>query len=176
MIFIMKQLLFLSFATLFLFSCNKQVAYEAAFARSERIFNQFKHQSNNSYTFVLTTHSWTNFSSETTLHVKNGKVTGRNYVAKNARHVNGEWQFEIVKQYNETAANINSHTEGFKAITLDEIYDKAKNEILKVDRKANTIYFEAKNNGMISSVGYVPKECADDCFIGYTVSRIEPID
>jgi len=38
-----------------------------------------------------------------------------------------------------------------------------------------TTYFEAKNNGMISSCGYWPNNCADDCFTGVSITLIEAL-
>jgi len=33
-------------------------------------------------------------------------------------------------------------------------------------KKRPKVYFEAKNDGLISSEGYVPDNCQDDCFVG----------
>ena len=171
----MKYVLFLFMLPVIIFSsCSKEMPYEEDFLKSEKAFHNFKQQNNNSYTFVLSTYSWTNFSSETTIHVKNGKIVGRDYIAKQGKWINDKWEFTILEEYIETEGNVNTHINGLTAITLDEVYQKTKNELLKVDGKQNTIYFEAKNNGMISSVGYVPNNCADDCFMGYTISRIVP--
>ena len=60
------------------------------------------------------------------------------------------------------------------ALTLDEIYSKAKNEWL-VKRKNVTNYFEAKNDGLISTCGYVEKGCVDDCFAGITIKSIQSL-
>ncbi|MDP2414077.1 hypothetical protein [Daejeonella sp.] len=61
---------------------------------------------------------------------------------------------------------------GDSTINLDAVYDKAANEWLKADKKQNIIYFEAKNQGMISTSGYVPNGCQDDCFTGIRISNI----
>jgi len=39
-------------------------------------------------------------------------------------------------------------------------------------RKDASVYFEAKNNGMISSCGYVQDGCMDDCFNGINIASI----
>ena len=67
---------------------------------------------------------------------------------------------------------MNTHVNGGTSLTLDEIYEKARTEWL-LKRKDATSYFEAKNDGMISSCGYVNNNCADDCFVGITINLIE---
>ena len=41
-----------------------------------------------------------------------------------------------------------------------------------VERNNVTTYLETKNNGMISTCGYVENNCADDCFIGIHINNI----
>ncbi len=168
----MKYLLLLGFVAFI--SCKKDF-YQDEFAKSRRAFNEFKLQHHNSYTFEMKTYSWTNFSTSTTITVKAGKIIARDYIAMDAKHINGAWQYDTVMQYSETAASINSNLEGLRAVTLEEVYNKAENQLLKIDKKTHTIQFETKNNGLISTVGYTPKECVDDCFRGYIISRIEAL-
>jgi hypothetical protein len=76
-------------------------------------------------------------------------------------------------EWTEDETQINTHPESgaADAFTLDQVYEKAKTEWL-LKRKGATTYFEAKNNGLISSCGYVPDGCQDDCFIGITIASI----
>jgi hypothetical protein len=68
---------------------------------------------------------------------------------------------------------LNTHSdEGGALMTLDDIYAKANNVWLKADPKLNYIYFETKNAGLISTCGYFPKDCQDDCFVGVHISSI----
>jgi hypothetical protein len=55
---------------------------------------------------------------------------------------------------------------------LDEIYEKARSNWLKKRGNAKT-YFEAKNDGLISSCGYAEDGCQDDCFNGINITSIE---
>ena len=172
----MKNLLLFLILAVSLAACSKEdIAYESQFSKSEKAFNTFKEKNNNSYKFILHIHSWSGFSSETTVYVQNGKVVRRDYVATLGVWENDKWNFTILEEYTETENEINTNVNGPKAVTLDEVYSKAKNELLKVNSKENTIYFETKNEGMISSVGYVPQGCQDDCFRGYQISGIEPL-
>lgn len=169
----MKHLIFLLILILGLFACSKNMPYENEFTKSEKAFEKFKQQNNNSYKFVLYIGSWTNFTSETTIYVQNGKVVKRDYTARQGVWQNDKWNYTTLEEYSETESNINTHVNGPKAVTLDEIYTKAKNELLKVNSKENKIFLETENNGMISSVGYVPNGCQDDCFRGYSISSID---
>ena len=171
-----KNLLLFLILVVSLTGCSKDnIAYENQFIKSEKAFNVFKVENNNSYKFVLHISSWTNFSSETTIYVQNGKVVRRDYIAKQGVWENGRWNFIILEEYTEVENEINTQVKLPKAITLDQIYSEAKNELLKVNSKENTIYFETENEGMISSVGYAPKGCQDDCFKGYNISGIVPL-
>src|SRR5690606_11309244 len=58
--------------------------------------------------------------------------------------------------------------------TLDEIYDQAQNDWLQ-KRPDTKVSFEANNNGLISSCGYIMDGCQDDCFIGINIASIEAI-
>jgi len=72
-----------------------------------------------------------------------------------------------------TKANIYSPASALH--TLDDIYDKARNEWLQKRTDAH-VTFEANNNGMISAVGFVPDGCMDDCFSGIHIRSIEALE
>ena len=74
-------------------------------------------------------------------------------------------------QWTETNSEIGIHKNGAEPITLSEIYNKAQNDWL-IERNNVTTYLETKNNGMISTCGYVENNCADDCFIGIHINNI----
>ncbi|PPL02206.1 hypothetical protein [Parapedobacter indicus] len=59
-------------------------------------------------------------------------------------------------------------------ITLDDIYDTARNVWLK-SRSDASVSFKADNNGILSSAGFVPKNCMDDCFSGIYIRSIEAL-
>lgn len=44
--------------------------------------------------------------------------------------------------------------------------------VITVAFTIDSTYFETKNNGLISTCGYVENTCADDCFIDITITRI----
>jgi hypothetical protein len=70
--------------------------------------------------------------------------------------------------------NNNTNTPAAKVLTLDEVYNIAKNDWLRKRDNAQSS-FEAKNNGIISSCGYWEDGCMDDCFRGISISSIEAL-
>jgi len=149
----MKYLLGLLIVISFLTSCKKD-AFQSDFAKSKDAWQDFKKASNNSYTYTVATSSWTGFGASTKITVTKGIVTGREYHSYSVDGQTG--QKTAGESWSENSTTLNSHQSGAVAITLDVVYEKAATDWLKADSKQNSIYFEAKNNGMISTCGYVP--------------------
>ncbi len=155
-------------------SCKKSdIKYESNYEASYRSWTDFKQSSQNSYRYMVSFGSWTGAGSETTITVTNGKITGRSFVAKTYEDPQSN-VITIVKEWTEDESSINTHGEGYPAMTLDEVYQKAKTDWL-LKRKDVTTYFETNNGGMISSCGYTPKNCIDDCFTGIKIQYIEKL-
>ncbi|KQC01979.1 hypothetical protein AQF98_05005 [Pedobacter sp. Hv1] len=159
-------------ATLFTACKKSDLVQENDFNKSFKTWLNFKSSSNNSYRYQTITVSWGGAKTETIITVKNGKVIGRSYVEKRINRTTNA--MVVYAQWEESQENLNSHQEGAKTLTLDEIYEKAKTDWL-LKRKDAKSSFEAKNNGMISSCGYVENNCADDCFIGISIDFIEKL-
>ncbi|WP_341835292.1 hypothetical protein WJU16_20590 [Chitinophaga pollutisoli] len=121
---------------------------------------------------MTTTSSWVGFRTETTITVTAGKVTERKYILFQID--GGTGQQTERETWTETGTTIGSHDSGGAALTLDEVYSMTRSEWLKKRENAE-IYFEAKNNGMISLAGYREKTCADDCFNGISIRSIEKL-
>ncbi len=155
-------------------SCKKSdINYEINFEKSYKEWLTFKETSGNSYRYVVSGGSWTDVGWQTIITVSDGKIIQRDFKltlpvgwAGNIPADEMEWT------ENENEINSHEHTSAAGAVTLDEFYDKARNNWLKKRSNAKT-YFEAKNNGLISSCGYVEDGCLDDCFNGITITSIE---
>lgn len=166
--------LFLVLLTGILFtSCKKDsIAYKSDFNKSSDAWVNFRASSGNSYRYGISASSWTGYSTATTVTVKNGKVVQRSFVAKSVNPLTH--QTVVVQEWDETESQLGSH-EGIAPIwTLDDIYKEAKNNWLQKRSNAET-FFESNNSGMISSCGFVEKNCQDDCFQGIKISFIEKI-
>ncbi|SHF25402.1 hypothetical protein [Pedobacter caeni] len=164
-------LLNLLIVTMILTSCKKNnIEHENDFDKSFKAWTDFKASSDNSYHYTVSTVSWTGLSTETQVTVKNGKPIQRSYLAKSVRSTPKN-EVTIHEQWTEDEAKLNTHPNQFKAVTLDEIYQKAKTVWLLKKKNAKS-YLETKNNGMISSCGYIEENCADDCFVGINIESI----
>ncbi len=155
-----------AFFSLFI-SC-KDFEYSSAFDESYEAFQKYKKDNNNSYEYIVTSSSWTGSSSITAITVLNGQVAYRSYEAK---AVLDDGQEKIFAKWHENTSELSTHAEGYEAVTLDRVYERAKSEWLK-KRDGVKVYFEAENNGLISSAGYVPDNCQDDCFVGIHITDI----
>lgn len=153
-------------------SCKKSnISHETSFEKSYKEWLSFKETSGNSYRYMVGGGSWTGLGWQTLITVNNGKIIKREF----KYNLPVGWQGNIPSDEMEWVENeneINSHTSAAGAITLDEIYEKARNNWLKKRGNAKT-YFEAKNHGLISSCGYIEDGCQDDCFVGITINYIE---
>lgn len=173
----MKKLNFylsLLLAVTLMTSCKKDtLSYPSDYAKSSQSWLDFKSSSANSYRYTVAVGSWVGTNAETTLTVNSGKVVARSYVYT-APAQDRSSGFVVQEQWTENENSLNSHAYGAPIQTLDEVYEKAKTDWLTKRTDADT-YFEAKNNGMISSCGYIPRSCQDDCFVGITITNIEKI-
>lgn len=166
-------ILVLLFAGISFSGCEKEkISYKSDFEKSLKEWQEFKKSAGNSYQYTVVRSSWVRMSWTTVITVKSGKVIQRNFKWT----VPDDWTPQIPddqKEWIENEAEINAHKDSgaADAVTLDEIYTRAKTDWLK-KRDHVTSYFEAKNNGLISSCGYQDNNCADDCFNGITITSI----
>ncbi|MGE7777179.1 hypothetical protein ACQKLP_20845 [Chitinophaga sp. NPDC101104] len=163
-------LLLLCLATI-MTSCSKgksNMEFKSEYDRSYDAWAGFKSKSGNKYQYTVNQSSVFNFGANTTITVVGGKVTERKFSSYKRE---GTGQIVITGEWTEDANAIGSHTAGAAAITMDEVYAKAKNDWLK-KRENVKVYFESKNNGMLSTAGYVPNGCMDDCFEGIYITSI----
>jgi len=167
-----KIIVLLLVAGFFFYSCDKEdFEYENSFNKSHKAWLKFKSESDNSYEYVVAGYSWVGISWRTTVVVDKGLVIQRSYICEDIGY---GMEPSLAEEWTENEEEINTHTEtaAFDPITLDEVYDRAKNDWL-IRRSGTTTYFETKNNGMISSCGYAADGCADDCFRGISITSIK---
>ncbi|TKC12769.1 hypothetical protein FA048_03885 [Pedobacter polaris] len=150
--------------------CKKEkIEYSNEFEKSAKVWTAFKNASNNSYSYTTNTGSWTGYSSETTLTIVNGKIIGRTFISKGFKDNSNT--VVVLEQWQEDESSLNTHQSGASLLTLDQVYELAKNELL-LKRDNAKVSFEAKNNGLISSAGYIENGCQDDCFMGINIKSI----
>jgi len=156
-----------------IFSSCKKDALNSDFEQSRKVWLAIKKSTNNNYSYTVKTASWAGFGDSTIIYVNNGTVSGRMYTSYTINGATG--QTNTRETWTETSTNLNTHQSGASTINLDAVYEKAVNDWLKADKKQNTIYFATKNQGMISSCGYVPNGCQYDCLTGIRISNISEV-
>jgi hypothetical protein len=162
--------LFILFVAITFIGCKKdKIEYNTDFNKSFKAWTDFKQASNNSYSYTTSTVSWTGYSTETTLTIVNGRIISRSYLAKGFK--DHQPTLVVLEEWQEDENTLNTHQSGASLLTLDQLYELAKNDLLLKRANAKTS-FETKNSGMISSVGYVEEGCQDDCFVGFHIKSI----
>lgn len=158
-------------------SCDKSsIEFNGKYEKSHQTWLEFKKLTDNSYRYVATGASWIGVSWKTTITVLKGTVVSREYEVIPGPDFDVDLP-EDKLHWIEEGDQVGSHKDSGAAdpLTLDEVYAKAKNEWL-VKNKNREIFFETENNGMISSCGYVPNGCQDDCFQGINITSIVPLE
>ena len=138
------------------------------------IWEAGKKAHNNSYEFTLSSSSWTGYRQSTTFTVKEGKVVKRAFEESGAEV--GDYQHE---NWVEEGADLGTHERGKKLMTMDDIYTYAKtciNMKKNEDGHEVEVSFKKDTAGIISTIGYVPNGCADDCFRGYHIYNFKWLD
>ena len=158
--------------TLLFISCENKSAFNSEFDKSLDTWKSSKKSNGNSYSYTVSFGSVFGFGSETTILVDNDVVIGRTY---EAYQLNGNEKV-IVEGWVENENELGSHEVGADTITLDQIYNACENDILTVSEDDNFITFLTENDGIISTCSYFPKNCQDDCSVGYNISSIVWVD
>ena len=137
-------------------------------------WNELKTINGNSYSYQTTFVSWVGFGSITELKVEDGKVTARSYQEFSINDSTGQKETQAI--YSETKSDLGSHQKGAKPLTIDELYESCAKEYLIVDTDDNTLFFDTELNGTMNLCGFVPNNCADDCYSGIKINSFEWID
>lgn len=155
-------------------SCESDDVDQNEFQNSIKVLSDFKKSTDNSYKYIVSGVSWVGTAWETTITISDGKAIQRHFKYTNTQGLRNDIPKEEL-EWTENGNEIGSHKNiAATALTLDEIYNKAEQEWL-IKRDNAKIYFETKNNGLISTCGYVENGCQDDCFIGIHIKSIEPL-
>ena len=165
----LNTILILLFALLF--SCDNKDSFDSDFLKSLRAWENAKKTQGNNYEYISESSSVFGFGSSTQITVSNGVVVSRSYerytLSENTR------EKIVTDSWTENSSELNTHEEGAPILSIDEIYFRCKNEILSVNKDQNYISFRAENQGLLSSCTYFPKNCADDCAVGFVITSIQ---
>jgi hypothetical protein len=111
------------------------------------------------YTRSLT--SWTGYRMETRVTVRDDQVIGRAFEDNEG----ASWV--------ETGAEIGTHNDGFRAATLDELYDQCASEVLAQDPALHEIILDYDDRGFLEQCTYRRYSCEDDCLDGIRIDSLQ---
>jgi hypothetical protein len=141
---------------------------------SRTMWKELKAQNDETYNYTMSFISWSGFGSRTTITVKDGLVSKREYLYfEQILNEVSELEEVEIESYTEAGEEIGSNSEGFDPLLIDELYETCISEYLIVNTDENDIYFNTNDAGIISSCGFVEKGCVDDCFIGFRISEFQ---
>ena len=158
-------------------SCKKDeiTRKENNLNKSYQTWLNYKNSIHNSYRYTQYYGSVFGYYTEIKIGINDGKFVSRDLILVKS-HLDGTNKGDTLKQWHEDVSSINTHgVEAGDLLTIDDIYDQSRKVYLKADVKKNMIIFEANNKGIISSCGYIPNGCQDDCFNGINISSITPL-
>lgn len=141
-----------------------------SFQESLNTWNTLKTNKGNSYKYTIEFVSYIGFGNRTEIEVDNGKVISRKY---EDFLTEGAMIKPALTMYTETENELGLHTKGAPIKTIDELYETCIGEYLIVDANTNYISFLTNDVGILSDCGYSQKNCADDCFVGVSISNFE---
>jgi hypothetical protein len=122
------------------------------------------------YSYSQSTESWTTYKTRTAQQIQDGVVTYRRFES-NTPNPGGQPPSDIVLRWEERGAEIGSHIEGFAPATVDQLYDRCRDEVLTQDPKTNDITLVFQDHNVLGGCGYVPHGCVDDCWMGVSVGE-----
>ncbi len=176
------------------------IEHESAYKKSLKKWEAFKSENNNSYTYVIETDRiFSTLPSRVTLTVENGVLTKRSGYKKDLQLVQRPetgWTAENIREalisanidnaqieemltadfianmeWEEDQSNLGKYDPKGLTMTIDQIYQKAKDTWL-VPSKDDEAIFETNNNGIISMVGIRLKPYEDIPFNGVRIVSI----
>ena len=151
----------------FLRNPNEQVALET----SLETWKNLKAQNGDHYRYKTSFGSFSGFGDTTTLTVQGETVVSRAYEAYRVNGNTGEKN--VTESWTEEGAEVGSHKAGAEPRTVDELYGVCRSDVLTQNPSANDFYLEFRDDGVLKTCDYVPKDCVDDCSRGVNITGLE---
>jgi hypothetical protein len=137
--------------------------------RSRDTWTAVKGSPSRHYRYADRNSSLTGASWETLVEVQANVVIRRTYTARDIAGV-------VTTTWTEEAAAVGTHTEGAPPLTVEEVYTACSSNVLSRNPAVNRITLTFHPDGVMQTCVYEPKNCQDDCAIGYRLSMIELLD
>ena len=171
----MKLIPFLALFVLF-FSANAYVSHLAEYEASLKAWNKLRPST---YTFVpYWEHGMIVFNITTAITVTDGKVVKRVYTDLNndgfeSENESADESDKFLTWTEDTPDTIGSHSEGFLAITLDDVYKQCRDNILANDNMSRPVVFTTDERGILQECYFRVAASSHSYPIGIRLTRLE---
>ena len=139
------KLLVPCFAALLLAGCG-QFARQGELDKSLATWQALKVENGESYRYEVSSGSALTPPATTTLTVRNGAVIKRSYIFTDVNST-GE---KVTESWTEEGATVGSHERGSEPLTLDERYQRCRNDVLSQSPITYEIRLEFAENGVLA--------------------------
>lgn len=150
---------------------NKVRIRQNRLAESLRTWNKLKAEHDDHYRYEVAEGFFIGFGYVTTITVRNGEV-----VARTSEYIetNDKGKYKVVSSWTEKGAAVGSHEEyGAAPRTIDEIYRMCRDDVLTRNPRANDIYLDIGDDGVLINCNYAPKGFAVDVAPGVNISALK---
>lgn len=142
-----------------------------SYDESLKKWEALKKVNGNSYVYQISFTSWTGYGNITEITVVDGVVTERKFESFNYDHKQNK---RIISEtYIEDKNKLGTNSYGASPVSIDQLYETCAKNYLTVDPANNTIYFQTTPEGIMTTCGYYPFGCADDCYEGISITGFE---
>jgi hypothetical protein len=137
------------------------------FETSREVWEQARDDGDDSYTYVRYEEYWSGERYETTITVDSGEITHRSWTYSTD-------EGGILDAWDEVgAAEIDTHEEGFAAVTLDALYDLCASDVLPHDEEHIDVTFATFPDGLLKDCYFVDQSVQDGGAEGVQLMAIE---
>jgi hypothetical protein len=144
---------------------------QAALTKSRAAWTTARDAAHGDYIYEVLRTTFIGGAYTTRISVADNRVTKREYQAA----IGGAGiETPVTTDWVETGAGeVGTHPEGAPAVTIDELYDRCRDDVLPRDRGSNDLTLLFRADGILDTCAYTPRGCQDDCSMGVWVSTLE---
>jgi hypothetical protein len=165
-----RRFALVAFAAVAALRCSADNADLATLEKSRIAWRDLAAMHDDTYSYEVSTSSFTGYQTLTTLQFETGSATFRRF--ESAAPLATGLPGPLVVQWEERGTEVGSHTGSPPPDTIDTLYDRCARDVLAQDPNRNTIVLYLDEAGILKSCIYVPDNCADDCNMGVWLSHL----
>lgn len=128
-------------------------------AQSLETWQQLKAQNGDHYRYEVNAASVFGPSYDTKVTVRADKVVQRDLTITD---IDDEGNTAVTESWSETGDALGTHDDGAELLTIDEHYERCKDDVLSQNPVTNDIYLGFQDNGVLGDCSYIPKNVAYD--------------